>query len=140
MSQIIPQEMKLSSDLPSRVKIGPIIFQIVQEKEPTAQDAEGNAVPVFGKIMFKKAVITIDEELEPATKWQCFLHEIIHGLMETIGMAPADGGTDEGMVDALAYALLGFMLDNYWLVRSDFPAPESTFHALSFMSPAEKRE
>ncbi len=116
----------LESDLPPYVKIGPIIFSVVQEKEPTAEDQDGNKIPVFGKIFFKKAVITIDEELEPATKWQCFWHEVTHGLLEQIGMAPHDGGgANEGMVDALAYALLGFMLDNGWLVREEFPAPES---------------
>ncbi len=117
---------KYTNELPESVKIGPIIFTVVQEKEPTAKDPEGNEIPVFGKIFFKKAIITIDEDLEPATKWQCFWHEVLHGILEMIGMAPQDGGSDEGMVDALAYALLALLIDNGWLKREDFPAQEST--------------
>jgi hypothetical protein len=121
MSEYTATPKAFTNGLPDSVKIGPIEFRIVQEPCPTATDPEGNSIPVFGKISFKEAVITIDAELEAATKWQCYFHEVIHALLETIGMA----GAEENEVDALAYAVMGFMLDNGYLTKFNFPAPES---------------
>ena len=79
---------------------------------------------MYGKINFKQALITIDSELEIATKWQCFYHEVFHAIMSMVGWDGGDG--EEGFVDALAYAVLGFMLDNGFMLRDDFPAQETT--------------
>ncbi len=123
---VTPKQM---SELPDQVKIGPIVFKVTQVESPTAKDQDGNEVPVFGKITFKSAEIVIDKDLEPATKWQCFWHEVFHGMFETLGLGPQGNGEGEGQVDALAYVLLGVLIDNGWLVRGDFPAPETTRYA-----------
>jgi hypothetical protein len=126
MSEYIRTPKSFTDGLPESVKIGPIEFKIVQEPGPTATDEEGNAVPVFGKISFKEAVITLDQDLAPAVKWQCYFHEMIHALLETIGFGGPEGGADESTVDAMAYAFMGYMIDNGFLCKIYFPSPESS--------------
>ncbi len=117
---------QFSSGLPSKVKIGPVIFEVVLATEPTAPGKEeGERVPVYGMVNFKKAEITIDEDLSPAIQWQCFWHEVLHVVLEQAGLE----NDCEGEIDALAYKLLEILLDNGWLSlveQPELPAPETT--------------
>ncbi len=137
--RLLPQ--KFSNDLPEQVKIGPITFCVEQVHCPTAKDPEGNEIPVYGLINFKKALITIDEELAPAVKWQCFYHEVIHAMYETIGLGNGEDGPGESEVDALAYLMLSFLMDNGYLVDDGgFPAPESRLRSSVFPYPHTKEK
>ncbi len=138
MTALTISPKNLTDDLPSEVKIGPIIFEVAQEPCPTVEDAEGNKIPVYGKISFKEEKIVIDSELKPATKWQCLLHECWHAILETLGMA--GNAEEEGQVDAFAYALLGFLLDNGFMSR-EFLAPETSkfFSMPTYPHTMEKR-
>jgi hypothetical protein len=127
MTEFMRTPKTFTDGLPDTVKIGPIVYQIMQIPSPTVPHSEtGEAMPVFGKISFKEAVITIDEELEASVKWQVYFHEIVHALMEVIGFAGADGGPDEGVIDAMAYAMMSYMIDNGFLTKLYFPSPESS--------------
>jgi hypothetical protein len=128
MSEYVITRKTYADGLPDTVKVGPIEFQIEQVPCPTVPNPEGEdeePISVYGKINFKRALITIDSELEASMKWQCFLHEVVHAILETVGMAGTDGGLEEGEVDALAYMLMSFLLDNGFLSKQYFPAPES---------------
>ncbi len=116
---------QFSSGLPGKIKIGPVIYQVVLASEPAAPGKEeGETVPVYGMVNFKKAEITVDIDLEPAMQWQCFWHEILHVVMEQLGLC----NDVEGEIDAMAYKLLEILIDNGWLTyttETDIPAPES---------------
>jgi len=85
---------------------------------------EGEEVPVYGSVNFKKSEIDIDDELNPMMQWQCFWHEVFHVIFEQLGLS----NDDEGGTDALAYKLLEILVDNGFLNGtpvSQFPAPET---------------
>lgn len=112
---------KFTSGLPDKIKIGPIEYRIVMATDPKGE-VEGEAVPVYGMVNFRKAEITIADDLQPSLQWHCFFHEVIHIFFEHMGLEePA-----EGQIDNLAYTLLEFMLDNGFLEKPyEFPALES---------------
>lgn len=120
-----------TSGLPGKVKVGPIIYEVVLTSKPTTKNENGEEIPVFGMVDFKNCRITIDDELHPAMQWQCFFHELMHILFATLGLE--DPG--EGQDDALAYTLMDFMLDNGFLVegkrkeRDNFPSLESSIRS-----------
>lgn len=117
---------QFSSGLPSKIKIGPVVYQVVLASEPTAPGKEeGETVPVYGMVNFKKAEITIDEDLTSAMQWQCFWHEVLHVMFEQAGLQ----NDCEGEIDAMAYKLLEILIDNGWLADvsdKELPAPETT--------------
>lgn len=111
-----------SSGLPEKIRVGPITYRITLASNPTAP-IEGEEVPLYGMVNFRKAEITIADDLQPSLAWQCLLHEAVHIFFEHMGLEePA-----EGQIDQMAYMLLGFLLDNGFLVEIDIPALESMF-------------
>ncbi len=117
MSASEPTSVKYTSGLPEKVKIGPVVYEIILTSNPTAQGPEGEELPVFGKVVFKECQITIDDTLKPVMQWQCFWHEIFHVIAEQLGLC----NDDEGATDAMAYKVLEVLLDNGFI-----PAMETT--------------
>ena len=114
---------KLTSGLPGKVKIGPVEYRIEMATDPKGE-IDGQEVPVYGMVNFRKTLITIADDLPLALTWQCFIHEILHILFEHMGLEEPS----EGQIDNMAYLLLEFLLDNGFLERPyEFPALESAF-------------
>lgn len=110
-----------ASGLPSQIKVGPIKYEIILASQPTAQIGE-DTLPVYGMVNFRKAEITIADDLPVALAWQCYFHELLHIFFEHMGLEEPS----EGQIDNLAYMLLGFMVDNGFLIEIDLPALESS--------------
>lgn len=123
-----------SNGLPSRIKVGPFTYQVILETDPSVPgSAEGTRVPVYGMVNFRRTQITIADDLASPVAWQCLLHELIHILFEHMGLEEPG----EGMVDSMAYLLLGFMLDNGFLEEDPFPV-ERPFPAMETLKPERK--
>lgn len=105
----------LPARLPDKVHIGPIEYKVTLAHEVKSEGGED----LFGKVSFRYTEITIVEKLALPMRWQCLFHEITHVFFEQIGMENAP----EGQVDALAYKLLEFLIDNGGI---KFPAQETS--------------
>jgi hypothetical protein len=122
--------------LPSSIKVGPITYAVIVVSRPLASRREEDKVPVFGMVNFKTAIVTIDADLTPSMQWQCFFHELFHIFYVTLGLKEPG----EGPIDAMAYLLMEFLIDNGFLVE-EFPALESikpTFTSLPFFPRREQ--
>ena len=65
---------------------------------------------LFGMINYEDLVISIDEALSPERQKVTILHEIIHGILEALGLSPEN--ENETLVQGLTSALYQCFLDN----------------------------
>lgn len=90
--------------IPKRIKIGPITYKIVEVAELKDNDDK----PMFGMVKTSTQTIFIEKNLAPEEKLQTFLHEVLHVIMAQMGMFDHN----EGMIDGIAYGLLGVFKNN----------------------------
>lgn len=91
-----------------QIKIGPIIYEVVEEKGLTTPDKNSK---LDGHIRYGPCEIAVDVDLSEQSKRVTIWHEVVHAILETAGIHKHD----EGMVDALAYGIMGVLQDNEWL-------------------------
>ena len=87
------------------VKIGPITYE-VKIVERLLGD---NDKRLDGQIIYSTAIIELDSKLSSAVQQQVLWHEIIHGIVTQSGRQEE---LSEGVVDAIAYGVLGVIKDN----------------------------
>lgn len=95
----------------NKVRIGGIDYQV--EIVPDLRDGDKK---LDGWIKYRDCMILIDQSLSRQMARQTLLHEIIHGMITTIGR-----DIDEDTVDALAYMLLQVIRDNPELWKDGTP-------------------
>ena len=65
--------------LPSKVKIGSIVWEVSEQKRKHAADDH------YGFTNYKDATIIIDADLPVAMKRTTLIHEIMHAILSTFG-------------------------------------------------------
>lgn len=93
--------------LPEKVKIGSVDYTVT---EAAHRNAESNET-LCGEIDYFQAVIYINETGTKQTKEQTLLHEIVHGILITMGKGELN--EDEAFVDGLSYNLHQLLTDNH---------------------------
>ncbi len=83
--------------LPQSINIMGITYQV--SEVPVVSKTED----LFGEIDYVAQTIRIDSGLSPEKKGQVFMHELLHGAMESIGLD--EWNHDEGAIQSLAAVL-----------------------------------
>ncbi len=83
--------------LPHSVNIMGITYQV--SEVPVVSKTED----LLGEIDYTAQTIRIDAELSPEKKGQVFMHELLHGAMESVGLD--DWNQNENAVQSLAAVL-----------------------------------
>jgi len=93
--------------LPDHVLIGPYRYSIhlTQQVKPKA---EGR----IGRIMFRKLRIEISNRVSVGRQQETLLHEILHGLWETVGLPDGEKTSDESVIKSLSPILLDTLRRN----------------------------
>lgn len=89
-------------NLPEMIVIGPVVFRVT----------ECNDNRYGGKIMYSTGTIEVHMEKEYDEQYQAqtLIHEIQHGLFDTVG--EADLRDNEGLVERLSNALLNTLISS----------------------------
>lgn len=95
-------------ELPKSVRIGAIDFRVA---EVNGLRVDGTLLN--GHIQHDKALIEIEEELDPQIKWITLWHEVAHGILMVGGISDHT----EGSVVALGYGIPQVLRDNPHLVN-----------------------
>jgi hypothetical protein len=100
--------------LPSKVKIGEVVYTVGEFDGLTGTGADGESVWLNGRIRDTKAIIHIEESIDEQVKPVVLLHESLHAILLHSGQSDHD----EEVIHALGYGLLAFMRDNADWIRS----------------------
>lgn len=87
--------------LPTQVKVGPIIYEVIEDE--TLREKQ-----LYGSIRFLESIIAILPDLPPVLQRIKLVHELIHAIKVDAGFDEHD----ERMVDALAFRLVQVVQDN----------------------------
>jgi len=87
------------------IKISPITYE-VKVVERLIGDSNKK---LDGQITYSTPTIELDRNLSPVMQRQVLWHEIVHGILTQAGRQDE---VSEGVVDALAYGILGVVEDN----------------------------
>jgi hypothetical protein len=90
-----------------RIKIGPMVFQVT--KVGALKNSKGERFD--GWIYHDTCRICLDENLTDQYERVVLWHEIIHEILTQAGVEDQN----EGLIDAMAYGLVGVLQDNPWL-------------------------
>ena len=85
-----------------KVKIGGQIYEVIR---PTVCDEEERNID--GQILYDKSIIKLQNELTGDYLNYVFMHEIMHGIFEFLGMK-----NDEKLVDKISRAVHMLIKDN----------------------------
>lgn len=99
-------------DLPGRVKIGPVVYEIHYEKNPVGADEDGKAVWLNWRCRINEASIMLDSTLADDMKPVVLLHETMHAILEQAGVEDHP----ESLVKALGYGIVQMLRENPELV------------------------
>lgn len=94
------------------VKIGPILFEVVEEKGLVNGDKTRK---LDGHIRYSDCRIEVEASMAPQAKRQTIWHEIVHGILNQAGYWKQG----EELVDALAYGIMSVLQDNPWLTGKE---------------------
>lgn len=86
-----------------RVKIGPIVFDVVEEVNLIGENRR-----LDGRITYAEAKIRLDRDLNKQSMIQTLLHEMVHAVAQQLGR-PIE---DEDLIDAIAYSVYQVLQDN----------------------------
>lgn len=93
------------------IDIGPITYKIV-----VVPDLRGdNDKKLFGEVVHGLCEIRLEGNNAPQQGRQTLWHEIVHVILTQLGRQ--DEGSDEPLVDGLAYAFMQVVQDNKWLAE-----------------------
>jgi hypothetical protein len=93
--------------IPNKVKIGGITYDVVQMPAGEYLKPDGN---VWGEIFYHKAAIFLESNVADEYKEQCFVHELIHGILNAMGRT--DLRSDEQFVEPFSQVLYQVLKDN----------------------------
>jgi len=93
--------------LPDYVLIGPYRYSIVLVERVKPRGSER-----IGRIMFRKLRIEVSNKVSVGRQQETLLHEILHGLWETVGLADGEKTSDESVIKALSPLLLDTLRRN----------------------------
>jgi hypothetical protein len=96
--------------MPDTVRIGPIDYAIAVTDN--LHSAEGTKL--CGQASYSTQTLRVDSKLPQPFRRIILWHEIVHVIFEQTGQAQ-----DEGVIDAISYALPQILRDNPWL--AEFP-------------------
>ena len=94
------------------VRIGSIDYEIVKKKDIAHPDSGASD----GAIFFRKCEIHLWAQLSKQKQFEVFMHECLHGLVETAKINIKDAA-EEKMVRSLAPLLTSFLKDNWRLLQ-----------------------
>ena len=89
-------------NITSSVKIGGITYKVKECAAPSEEDPN-----VDGQILYSKQELRLKSEMAEEYKENVFIHEIIHGVLELIGVEQ-----DENLVIRLSNAIHQVIKDN----------------------------
>ena len=93
---------------PDHVWIGPHKFDIIyDERQLGLETMDDGERPAWAHISFKSGTITLDPRRPESGTRASLLHEVVHGVWQTVGLPSGnlDGYTEEIVVNALAEIL-----------------------------------
>jgi predicted Zn-dependent protease with MMP-like domain len=96
-----------------KVKIGPIEYTVIVEKDLHYFDDEDKRVPLYGHILSDLCQIKIESEIGESTARVTLVHEILHGIFFN---ADADEH-DEHLIKVLSSGIVSVLRDNPALVE-----------------------
>jgi len=74
---------------------------------------------MYGDIDCDKGIIRVLKNLEPAIKWQAFLHEFLHACEQEVGLKDLKDKKGDSDVDRLALAMFSLWRRNNWVLPGD---------------------
>ena len=94
--------------IPKQIKIGGFMFNVKESKQIAI---EGNG---YGSTHHTTQTIYIDPDSTPQKKEQTFLHEMMHGIWNQVGLNKREytHKQEEEIIDALSHGLYQVLKDN----------------------------
>lgn len=96
--------------LPNDVNISGLLYEVRKVKD--LKDSKNSLLD--GEISYRKETISICPDLLDQTRWQVFIHELVHGWLTTAHIAIDD---EEKNVDILAYQIYNTLFSTDWNVK-----------------------
>lgn len=87
------------------VKVGPITYEVKMVERLLGDGSE----KLDGQISYGQQVIEIESDLTLVMQKQALWHEIVHAILTQAGRQCE---ASEGIIDAIAYGLVGVIKDN----------------------------
>ena len=100
------------SNLPSKVKIGPVAYAIDGERDMVGSGDNGEAVWLNGRFRSNHATITIDLGVDEQVARAVLVHEILHAILSHAGRKRHP----ERVIRALGYGVVDVLQRNPALV------------------------
>ena len=95
--------------IPKKLKVGAHTYNVEISKTRDEKKGDGN----WGKTMYARCQIYLDEHLVPSKQEETFLHEILHVAMDQSGLnVDFDREKEEGIVNRLTAALYPILKEN----------------------------
>lgn len=95
--------------IPKTLKIGGHIYKVELSKTRDEKKGDGN----WGKTLFSKCKIYVDEHLIQSKQEETFLHELLHVAFDQAGInAEFDKEKEESLVNRISIALYAILKDN----------------------------
>ncbi len=95
--------------LPTSVRIGPLVYEVLVEK-PVEDES------LYGEIAFLQGVIRLHPAHAPQVRELTLVHEILHAMIRVAGFTLNSEGKisidEEELVTRLAFVLYAFLKDN----------------------------
>lgn len=89
-------------NIPDKIKIGGIVYKVIECTNPSEEDSN-----IDGQIIYSKQELRLKNDMEQDYKENVFVHEIMHGILELIGLEQ-----DENLVIRLSNAMHQVIKDN----------------------------
>jgi hypothetical protein len=106
----------MSPKPPRAIRVGPLVYTVSEDRTQLLEAVRAEQSGLLGITDHSAATITLDKRQAPCMKRDTLLHEVLHCLTQTTGIADELGDNEEGVVRRLAPALLGVLRDNAKLV------------------------
>lgn len=107
-----------------RLKIGPAIYEC--KTVARLEGADGSKLD--GQIMHGSEKLWIEEELPSRSQQVTVVHEVLHAILQQAGQHKLY--KDEGLLDALAYGLIGAQLNPGEVTELGTPVLEPLLDAI----------